>query len=103
MAQEIPKEFQLDENDKRLLREYSIEIHNDVESLTLKLLIDSHRTIRTLRLEVQSERQKYFKDGYDQGFALGMQDIKNDLVAIRKIKEMTIGELANLVNYADED
>jgi hypothetical protein len=87
----------IDDSDKRLLREYSIQIHGDANALTLKKLINSHKQIRKLRLEVEEERIKYFNDGYEHGKQAGLKNIDASFIEIEKLKEMTMQEIANLI------
>lgn len=87
--------------DELLLLRYSIEIHNDPNALTLKKLIESHKQIRSLRLDVEKERRKYFQEGYEHGKAIGLRSIGEGFIEIEKLKAMTMQEIADLIGEGD--
>lgn len=86
-----------EENDLKHLRQYSIELHNDADSLTLSRLVEAHKTIRALRLEVGKERMKYLKQGYEDGFQMGLKNANSSLIPLTRLKEMTFSQLAELI------
>ena len=89
-----------EENNLKHLRQYSIELLNDANSLTLSRLVEAHKTIRALRLEVGKERMKYVKQGYEDGFLRGLKNADSSLISLTRLKEMTFSQIAELI-YGD--
>ena len=89
-----------EENDLKHLRQYSIELLNDANSLTLSRLVEAHKTIRALRIKTEKERMNYVKQGYEDGFLRGLKNADSSLIPLTRLKEMTFSQIAELI-YGD--
>lgn len=79
-----------------LLDEYSKEL--DLTSpMSLESLIQSHKTLRQMRLDVEEERNKYVQSGFEQGYKSAIQTVDNEYISISKLKTMTITQLVWLL------
>ena len=79
------------------LRAYSIEIHNDPTVLTFQKLIDSHRTLRGLRLDTKEGYSAEMKAGYEHGKQVAMMHVSQNTIQLSDLRKMTMQEIANLV------
>lgn len=83
-----------------LLLNYSKEIFGDgigTYALTLEELIDSHRALRDLRLQSIEYQRSILKDGFEQGYKQGLQQITKEFVKLVDLKKMTLQEISELV------
>jgi hypothetical protein len=79
------------------LRAYSIEIHNDPTALTLQKLVDSHRTLRNLRLDTKEGYNAEMKAGYEHGKQYAMMHVAQNTIQLSDLKKMTMQEIANFI------
>lgn len=88
------------------LEEYSKEVYGKNSSfpaMTLEELIDSHRRLRSLCIEADEYRQQVQNDAYKVGLAQGLATIKREYITLSDLKNMSMGEIAELINESSED
>lgn len=88
------------------LEEYSKEVYGKNSSfsvMTLEELIDSHRRLRALRIETDEYRQRIERAAYKVGLAQGLATFKREYITLSDLKNMSMGEIANLISNSSED
>lgn len=75
------------------LAEYAKEVYGGRSGvLTLDLLIESHRNLRKLRIELESERKKILDQARIDGYRQGKESLNGDFIHIDDLKEMKLSE-----------
>lgn len=82
---------------KQRLKEYSEEIGLDYLPFTLESLIQSHKYLRSLNLELTETRMKIFRQAYETGYNEGIETFKNLNFSLADLKRMTIGEICKMI------
>jgi hypothetical protein len=90
---------------EQLLSDYSKEIYGDLyrpeNNLTVAQLIESHRTLRELFMEMESERGGSFKVGYEQGYGFGLKNAAENTIMLEDLRKMSVQEFVNLIGSDD--
>jgi hypothetical protein len=88
-------------NDKKLLEEYSKEIHGKTyqsnDNLSVAILIESHRHLRELNIECSKAYTKARLQGYKDGYDHGVKEAAKNTIILEDLRKMTIEEVTNLV------
>ncbi len=88
-------------NTEEKLKAYSIEVHGIDESyddLTIDSLIESHRRLRKINQEHQSDYLTVLAEARRRGIEQGLQKVcKGDYIKVSELKSMTMLELSNIL------
>lgn len=81
---------------KELLAKYAKEM--DIESLSLGGLIESHRRLRSMNIEISEERRRIMDEAYEHGRKEGRKEaLVKEYVSLERLSEMTLSEIVGLL------
>lgn len=82
---------------EQLLKQYSLEIGLE-NTISINMLIDSHRTLRVANQENTKKLHDQIQKGREIGIEQGRQLIANgEYIEVKKLKSMTVQELINFL------
>jgi flagellar biosynthesis/type III secretory pathway protein FliH len=90
--------------EEQLLEDFNREIYdeNGAGPVTLEYLIQHLRSTRKRNFEEGPKYREGFKDGYDNGYKMGIAKAEEDTIMFQDLRKMTIQQLANLI-YGETD
>jgi hypothetical protein len=87
--------------DEQLLIDYSKEIYGKYyspeDTLTVAKLIESHRSLRNLKIEQNGVYNEARTKGYKNGYDFGVKNVAENTIMLEDLRKMTIQDLANLI------
>ena len=81
---------------RKRLAAYAREL--DIESLSLEGLIESHRRLRSMNIEITEERRRTMDEAYKHGKEEGRKEaLEKEYVSLERLSEMTLSEIVGLL------